>query len=162
MTPRHIQLALAATFGCCMVLSGCGKGEEGAAERGAVARGPSPKIAAPHTVAFTPANDGTTNCLQSLDGGTPILGFVEVPWGDSVTFSAKDSLGKVQPFSLSFPPGASAICDSPFQRGQCQQTFASNAVNAASTGGMSYPYLSLSINNVACGSVGSLGLIMKP
>lgn len=161
MTQRHIRFALAATVGCSMVLAGCGKGENGAAGGGGVALGPRP-LAAAHTITFSPANDGTTNCLQSLDGATPVLDFVQVPWGDSVTFSAKDNQGKPAPFSLTFPPPANASCDSPFQRGACQANFATNAVTAASTGGMAYPYQSISINGAACGSVGSLGLIMKP
>src|ERR1700678_825029 len=98
-------------------------------------------LASSHKIVFSVAADGSNNCLQSLDGASPVHDFVQVPWGDKITFSAAGGAS----YTMSFPPGANAACDSPFQGNSCQASFASNAANSGTTGGMKYPYNSIVI-----------------
>ena|ERR1039457_1037562 len=163
MISRHMQFALALAVCSCVLLASCGKEEGGAAATGmrggVVDKGKM--ISTPHTI--TLSADGGGNCLQSLDGGTAAAAGVEMPWGDTVTFDAgKDGNGNKIPFTLTFPPAAAASCDSPFEKFGCQSNFAAAAITVSQAGGVNYPYLSITINGKACGSPGSLGLIMKP
>ncbi len=160
MTSRNIWFALLGAVICCLLLGACNKKEE-EKEEGVKAVQARKILIAAHTITFTVATDGSGNCWQALDANAPGLGAVEIPWGDSVTFTAKDGGGNKLPFTVSFPPAASASCDSPFQRG-CQSNFSNATVSGASSGGAYFPYQSITINGQACGSPGSLGFIMKP
>ena len=150
MNIRQVLCSLIAAA-CCGLLTGCSPQNNNNGQ-------PNPQVAA-HTIVFSVIS-GSSNCQQKLDTSSPSASPITIGWGDTVSFGAVDGNGASTTFSVTFPPGASATCDSPFQTSSCQATIASSAVT--SSGGMKFPYQTLTVGGQQCGNPQQLGLIMRP
>ena len=141
---------VAAVVGCALLMTGCESRIDNGDNKGS-----SPTA---HRIVFSVGSG--TNCQQKLDSDNPVSDFVAIKWGDTVAFSAVKADGSSATFTVTFPPGTSATCDSPFQTSSCQSSISSSA--ATPSGGMKFPYSSLTVNGQQCGNPAQLGLIMRP